>query len=201
MSTEDISRRTLLDIAIRVAATPAGAAFFANWMKAGQAHTHDGAGGNAPPEPAVFKNYQPAFFSAEDFAALQSLTEILIPTDEYPGAREAHCAEFMDFLLNALTDHDAETQKQWRRALTALKEAGFHAAPTERRGEIVDAISRPERDPSVHHPAYFAYRLIKNENTFAFYTSREGMITTLDYRGNSYYAAFPGCNHPEHHVA
>ena len=56
----------------------------------------------------------------------------------------------------------------------------------------------PERGGS--HPAYFAYRLIKQQNTFAFYTSRAGMIETLDYRGNSFNATFPACTHPEHQV-
>ena len=62
--------------------------------------------------------------------------------------------------------------------------------------------SRPCRGPSATagatHPAYAAYRLIKQQNTFAFYTSRTGMIEALDYRGNSYNAAFPACDHPEH---
>jgi len=62
----------------------------------------------------------------------------------------------------------------------------------------MEAISKPERDPSASHPAYFAYRLIKQLKPFAFYTSRAGMIEALDYRGNSYNVSFPACTHPEH---
>jgi hypothetical protein len=40
--------------------------------------------------------------------------------------------------------------------------------------------------------------LIKQQNTFAFYTSRAGMIEALDYRGNTFNAVFPACDHPEH---
>src|SRR2546421_552466 len=50
------------------------------------------------------------------------------------------------------------------------------------------------------HPAYFAYRLIKQQNTFAFYTSRAGLIEALEYKGNTYNATFPACDHPEHRV-
>lgn len=146
------------------------------------------------------RDYQPQFFPPEDFEALQSLTEILIPTDDTPGAREAYCAHFIDFLLQAYTGHEPETQKLWRRALAALKEAGFHAADLKGREMLVHDISRPERDPSATHLAYFAYRLIKRENAFAFYTARAGMIEDLGYKGNSYNASFPPCNHPEHHV-
>ena len=84
--------------------------------------------------------------------------------------------------------------------MSALKEAGFHAADRQARATLVKAMSQPERDPSAHHPAYFAYRLIKQENAFAFYTSRIGTIDVLDYKGNSYNASFPPCDHPEHQV-
>ncbi len=191
-----MTRRSLLDLAIRVAATPAGTEFFAAWKAAAQEHHHPS---SAPAEPSVLRNYQPQFFSPEDFQALQAFTEILIPTDDTPGAREAYCAHYIDFLLNAMTEHAPETQKQWRSAMAALKAAGFHAADAKGRETLVEAISKPERDRSVQHPAYFAYRLIKRENTFAFYTAREGMIEALDYKGNSYNQIFPACNHPEHH--
>ena len=49
------------------------------------------------------------------------------------------------------------------------------------------------------HPAFAAYVLIKRQTAFAFYTSRAGIIESLDYRGNSFNAAFPACEHPEHH--
>ena len=102
-----MTRRSLLDIAVRVAATPAGVAFFANWTRAEGQHQHS-TNAEAPPESAILR--------------------------------------------------------------------------------------------AAKHPAYFAYRLIKRENTFAFYTARAGMIETLDYRGNSYNLSFPACNHPEHHA-
>jgi len=194
-----ITRRSLLDLAIRAAATPAGMEFFAKWSKAAGQHQHSG-NPVAPAEPPILRDYQPRFFTAEDFEALQSFTEILIPTDDTPGAREAHCAHYMDFLLQAFTDHEPETQRLWRNALAALKAAGFHAADRRGREALAEAMSRPERDKSARHPAYFAYRLIKQENAFAFYTARAGMIEALDYKGNSYNASFPACNHPEHHV-
>jgi hypothetical protein len=196
MATNLMTRRSLLDLAIRVAATPAGVEFFSAWKMAAQEHKHS----SAPPEPPVLRDYRPQFFSPEDFQALQAFTEILIPTDDTPGAREAHCAHYMDFMLHAMTGHAPETQKQWRSALTALKTAGFHAASGKEREALVEAMSKPERDRSAQHKAYFAYRLIKRENAFAFYTAREGMIEALDYKGNSYNPTFPACTHPEHHI-
>jgi hypothetical protein len=138
------------------------------------------------------------FFAPDDFEALQAITEILIPTDETPGAREAHCAHYIDFVLQSSGSMPAY-QKQWRDAMALLKKAGFHDADTKGRAALVEAMSKPERERNATHPAFAAYRLIKQQNTFAFYTSRAGMIDNLDYKGNSYNATFPGCNHPEHH--
>ena len=190
------SRRDLLNLAMRAAALPGGAEFFSAWLKAADDHKH---GSDAPAEPPLLRNYQPKFFPADDFAALQSFTEILIPTDDTPGAREAHCAHYIDFLLNA-ADGAPAMQKQWRDAMAALKEAGFHAAGAKGRAALVEEISKPERDHAATHPAFSAYRLIKQQNTFAFYTSRAGMIEALEYQGNSYNTTFPACDHPQHKV-
>jgi hypothetical protein len=192
------SRRDVLDLAIRAAALPGGAEFFSAWLQAGQAssdHNHIA----APPEPPLLRNYQPKFFSGEDFAALQTFTEILIPTDDTPGAHEAHCAHYIDYLLHA-ADEVPAMQKQWRDAMGALRTAGFHSADAKGRVALIEEMSKPEKDRSTTHPAFAAYRLIKQQTAFAFYTSRAGMIETLDYRGNSYNATFPACDHPQHRV-
>ena len=191
-----LSRRDLLEMAARAAAAPGALAFFSSWQpaEAGPQHT----GFTPPPEPALLRDYRPAFFDRADFDALRAFTEILIPTDETPGAREARCAHFIDFVLQASTEAAPDIVRQWREAMTALRQLGFHRADAAGRAALVEAMSRPERDPGATHPAYAAYRLIKQQTTFAFYTSRAGTIETLDYRGNSYYAEFPACEHPEH---
>jgi hypothetical protein len=193
-----LSRRDLLEMALRAAALPAGAAFFSTWLRADTGLPHPGP--IAPPEPPLLRDYLPVFFDRSDFDALQAFTEILIPTDESPGAREAHCAHYIDFVLQASTEAAPDTVGHWREAMAALRQAGFHTADAAGRAALVEAMSRPERDPGATHPAYPAYRLIKQINTFAFYTSRTGMIDALDYRGNSYNASFPACDHPEHHT-
>jgi len=191
-----LSRRELLDLALRAAAVPGAAAFFSEWLHAGTGPQHSGF--TPPPEPPLLRAYRPAFFDRADFDALQAFTEILIPTDETPGAREARCAHFIDFVLQASMEAAPDTVRQWREAMAALKQAGFHAAEPAGRAALVAAMSKPESDSTASHPASPAYRLIKQLTTFAFYTSRTGTIEALDYRGNSYYAEFPACDHPEH---
>ncbi len=198
MNREALSRRTLLDSVIRISSLPAGIAFFNAWTRAAQQHEHGGSA--AANDTSELADYRPQFFAVEDFEAIQSFTEILIPTDETPGAREAHCAQFIDFVLHAGDSYppDRQTQEQWRAAVAALREVGFHSADGNRRRALVSEMARPERDPSAHHPAFAAYKLIKRETTFAFYTARAGCIEALDYRGNSVNLVFPACTHPEH---
>lgn len=191
-------RREMLDLVRRAAAIPAAGAFFSAWLKAMPLHVSHG-GSDAPPEPGFLRNYQPTFFSAKDFEALQAFTEILIPSDEDPGSREAYCAHFIDFVLQASAEVP-NTQAAWRKAMSAIKSTGFHTADARRRSDLVSEMARPEIDHDSQHPAYFAYRMIKRQTVFAFYTSRTGMIEVLQYKGNSYNAAFPACTHREHQV-
>jgi hypothetical protein len=188
----ELTRRDLLELAVRAAALPGAAQFLSGWLKAGQAHQ---AASYAPPQPPFLRDYVPTFFAVEDFKALQAFTEILIPTDDMPGAREALCAHYIDFVLQAA---GPDLQKQWRSAMEALTQAGFHAADAKARLALITDMARPETDRAATHPLYSVYRFIKQQNTFAFYTSRAGMIETLDYRGNSFNPTFPGCTHPEH---
>lgn len=174
--------------------------FFSEWLQAGQNSEHHHTASSAPAEPSFLESYQPKFFPREDFDALQAVTEILIPSDETPGAHEARCAHFIDFVLASARDAHVSSGEEWRKAMQSLRESGFHRAGTEERASLLKTISEPERNRSTHHPAFTAYQLIKRETAFAFYTSRAGLIGDLDYKGNSYNAVFPACTHPEHHV-
>src|SRR5262249_43369949 len=114
-----LSRRELLDLAVRASALPGAAEFFSAWLHAAT-DSQEGAAPHmfAPPEPPLLRDYQPKFFAAEDFAALQAFTEILIPTDDTPGAREAHCAHYIDFVLQAATDVTPGLKQEWHDALS-----------------------------------------------------------------------------------
>ena len=194
-----MDRRAFIQLVSHVATLPAAMPFLSAWLEAAPFQQRPGRL-DAPPEPPLLRDYKPAFFDAEDFAALQAFTEILIPADDTPGAREARCAHFIDFVLHNSTEFAPQAQKEWREAMRTLRTIGFHAADQTGRAALVEAMSRPEREKGATHPGYPVYRLIKQQNTFAFYTSRAGMIEALDYRGNSYNATFPACEHPEHQV-
>ena len=86
------------------------------------------------------RDSKPAFFSPEDFEALESFTAILIPTDQTPGAREARCAQFIDFLLNASAE-DPKMQAGWRNAMSTLRDLGYHSSGPEAREKLVEQMA------------------------------------------------------------
>ena len=188
-----------MESALAVTGLPGAADYFINWLHDAAPHAEH-LGHIAPPEPPFLASYRPRFFSSEDFDALQSICEILIPTDEHPGAKEARCSLYIDFVLDASGEYAPERQKQWRSAMDQLRELGFHKADRADREALVKAMAEPEVDHVAHHPGYAAYRLIKAENAFAFYSSRLGLIDTLNYKGDTFNRTFPACDHPEHHA-
>lgn len=167
-----MTRRDLMTLATRALAAAGGAEFFTAWMRA------------APPEPR--------FFSPPEFANLESFTEILIPTDDTPGAREARVAHYIDFVVDAAAEYAPRTQQDWRKAMAWLTAAKFNSLSASERLALVERISAPQNE------GFATFNLIKQMTVFAFYTSRAGLIDNLQYQGNAYLTEFPACTHPEH---
>ena len=198
-----MTRRDAGWLIIRAAAVAGGPEFFSAWTQAaGQhsptEHAHH-ANSTAPPEPDRWTAYQPAFFSPEEFQTLDAFTAILIPTDDSPGAREAHVCPFIDFVVNAAREYAPEMQDQWRNAMSWLRAQNFAQLAPDQQLAFMKQISRPERDSSEHHAGFSTYRLIKEMTVHGFYTSRVGLVDVLEYKGIAYLTEFPACTHPEHH--
>jgi hypothetical protein len=167
-----MTRRDLMSLATRALAAAGGAEFFADWMRA------------APPPPK--------FFAPAEFSMLESLTQILIPTDDTPGAREAHVASYIDFVMQAAGEYAPETQQDWRNAMTWLTAANFGSLEENEKLGLVQQMSVSG------HAGFPTFTLIKHMTVFAFYTSKAGLIDNLEYQGNAYLVDFPACTHPEH---
>jgi Gluconate 2-dehydrogenase subunit 3 len=199
-----MTRRDAAWAILRSAAAFGGQEFFSDWISAAQAvsgrpHPHDGAP-HAPPEPNRWTSYEPKFFSAEDFRNLDTFTAILIPTDETPGAHEAHVTAFIDFVVKAASDYAPEMQNDWRNAMNWLRAHHFAELPAPQQFSLVERLSRAEYDGAKDEDGFAVYRLIKEMTVHAFYTSRVGLIDVLEYKGIAYLTEFPGCDHPEHHT-
>jgi len=190
-----MTRRDANWLIMQAAATASAATFLAPWLAANHAHRHS----SAPADPHDWSSYRAKFFSQEEFQWLDSFTAILIPTDDTPGAREAHVTAFIDFVVNSAAEFAPEVQERWRDAMRWLHSSKFGSLSPQEQVALVTAAGAPEIDHSLTHPGFAAFQLIKEMTVRAFYTSRIGLVDVLQYQGLAYLTEFPACTHPEHH--
>ena len=199
MAGQGIRRREVL----RILGTAAAAAQFPGFSKWAFACGHIG---NAALQikPAV---YRPQFFTAAEYAMVERLAEIIIPSDGTPGAKEAGVAEFVDFMVAS----DPEVQYGFRMGLAWLN---AHAEQTD--GKRFVELT-PEQQSSLLEPLGFKdkarpgeeagrhfFRMMREYTVTGFYTSEIG-YKELDNPALKFYAESPECPHkgdPQHaHVA
>lgn len=195
MAGQGVQRREIL----RILGTAAAAAHFPGFSKWGFACGHIGKA-TLQIKPAM---YQPQFFSAAEYAMVERLTEIIIPSDATPGAKEAGVAEFIDFMVFS----DPEPQYPFRLGLAwlnALSERTMKAKFMELTLELQTSLLEPlgfkdKARPGEEDGRRF-FTLIREFTVTGFYTSEIG-FKELDNPALKFYSESPGCPHkgdPEH---
>jgi len=118
------------------------------------------------------------FFTPEEFAVLDDLTEMIIPADEKSGgARAAKVAEYIDMRLAEAFDQS--TRDQWRAGLGA-----FLKLAKEERLPLLAKLAANESHPSNAAEEFFVE--LKHQTIGAYYTSKIGIHDDQDYKGNTY---------------
>jgi gluconate 2-dehydrogenase gamma chain len=212
MNKGEVSRRGALKYFGLLAASATGREFLVSWLPIsvagadGQedlATIHGTKHSRADAEAA--SKYVPQFFKPVQFATVKLLAEMILPTDDDPGANEARVADYIDFVVFSARESEPSMQREWIDGLIFLdgesqKQFGkaFRAASATDRVKLLEEISLPERDAAAHHAGYSFFRLVKDMTVEGFYTSKVGLIDVLNYQGMNYMAEFPGCTHPEH---
>jgi hypothetical protein len=211
MAEQVIARRKALKYLALLTASAAGREFLAGWLPRASA----GPGPrdvvavpgmhHAPPPSEPAGAYVPHFFKPEEFETVEVLTEMIIPTDDKPGAREAQVASYIDFVVFSAAEHEPDLPREWAGGLALLDRISkenygraFREIAAAERERLLMEMSLPERDASARHPGYSFYRLVKEMTVEGFYSSRVGLIDVLEYQGLAYLSEFPGCTHPEH---
>jgi len=203
-------RQTLKYLGI-LAGSAAGRQFLAGWLPSGLAL--NAAGSNLDGSMAKMDHlptsdaepYAPRFFKPDEFKTVESLTELIIPTDDAPGAKEAQVARYIDFVVSAAAEFQPSLQVEWAQGLKLLDslsrenhQRAFYEISVEDREALLMAMSVPERQSGTTHEGFEFYRLVKDMTVEGFYTSRVGLVDVLGYKGLAFLSEFPGCTHPEH---
>jgi gluconate 2-dehydrogenase gamma chain len=195
MAGQNVERREILRM-LSLAAAAATFPGFSRWSFAGSSLPNQ----RAQTEAA---RYQPLFFTAAEYALLERLTSIIIPTDESPGAAEAGVAEFIDVMSSRDPDleHNFRTGLEWLNA-HSKKLAGkpFLALTSEEQVFLLEPLAYKQKFRPGEEAGRSFFNLMREYTVMGFYTSEVG-LKELDFPGLRFYAESPACPHqddPEH---
>ncbi|MGA3189247.1 MAG: gluconate 2-dehydrogenase subunit 3 family protein [Bryobacteraceae bacterium] len=121
------------------------------------------------------------FFTSEEYAMVDELTDIIIPTDEKSGgAKAAKVAEYIDQRLAEA--FGPEERDDWRKQLALIDhkaskmyQQAFLKCHNSQRIAVVESI---QKEPF--------FETLKSATIRAYYTSKIGIHDEMDYKGNTY---------------
>jgi hypothetical protein len=143
-------------------------------------------------------NFAPRYFTPAEFALVDELSDMIIPTDDHsPGARAARVAGEID--RRFADQGESERRDKWRTGLHSVDDLSremngktFLQATPAQRLDVLTKMAAAESDPKT--PAERFFGQIKNATARAYYTSKIGIHTEMGYLGNVYqtgeYAGF-----------
>jgi len=195
MAGQGLQRREILRI-MGIAGVAAHFHGFATWAFA---HAHPALG----PEQIKPAQYKPQFFSDHEYGTVERLTELIIPSDGTPGAREAGVAEFVDFMVA----HDRSQQYKLRTGLTWLNGhaertlgSPFLALAGEQQIALLEPLAYKTKYRGGEEDGRTFFHAIRELTVMGFYSSEIG-YKELDNPALRFYAESPACPHtgdPEH---
>ncbi|HEX9349464.1 MAG TPA: gluconate 2-dehydrogenase subunit 3 family protein [Gemmatimonadales bacterium] len=131
---------------------------------------------------------KPKFFTAAEFALVDEMSDMIIPTDQQSGgARAAGVAIYIDERMAEAFEKDQP--EQWRAGIKAVEALSnemhgkaFMASTPEQRLALLTRIAAAESDPKSDAEKFF--REIKSGTIRAYYTSKIGIHDDQQYKGN-----------------
>ena len=138
----------------------------------------------------------PLFFSPSEYSLLDTLTEMIIPTDDHsPGAHAAGVAKFIDFSVAGSIDPDEK--KNWTKGLELvnslsqrMNQSSFREANREQQVAVLKSMSKNEDHPSTEAERFWGQ--LKQTTAFAYYTTAIGIHQEMNYKGNVILEQFVG---------
>lgn len=138
----------------------------------------------------------PLFFTNDEFRMLDSLTELIIPSDDHsPGARAAGVAAYIDrSLAEAYLPDERES---WRKGLSAINnlsvtiyERPFNENSATRHVDLLTRIAKNEQHPGT--PAERFFIKLKSMTASVYYTTEIGIHQEIQYLGNTLLEQYAG---------
>jgi gluconate 2-dehydrogenase gamma chain len=216
MGGQGVERRDILRY-IAIASTASAFPGFSKWAFAcATNHVHEiSAGANASSPSAA---YQPLFFSPPLFAMIEQLADIIIPSDETPGAKEAGVAEFIDFMVanrvpvSANRDvrntqdaielgNDAQTRflagLDWLNARSKSEfDHIFMESTAQQQTNLLSELAYKSKFKPTTESGRAFFQFLRDYVVVGYYTTKIG-LETLGYPGlRTVWPSLPACPHP-----
>lgn len=138
----------------------------------------------------------PLFFTQDEFALLDRLTDLIIPTDEHsPGARAAEVAAYIDrTTAEAFRPEDKQTWRNGLQLVNSLSQrlngTPFLQATQNQQIALLKTMCKNEEHPQTEEERFWGQ--LKQSTAFAYYSSKIGIHQETDYKGNVYLPHFVG---------
>ncbi|MBV9158337.1 MAG: gluconate 2-dehydrogenase subunit 3 family protein [Acidobacteriaceae bacterium] len=138
----------------------------------------------------------PLFFTKDEFALLDALTDLIVPTDAHsPGAHEAGVAQFIDrSVAEAFLPED---KTSWRKGLASVNELSrsmyqmpFLKSSKQQQIQLLTGLAAKEKHPQTAAEKFFTQ--VKETTAFVYYSSSIGIHQETQYKGNVLLEQFVG---------
>jgi len=193
MDAQGVNRREALR---RLAVGGAAAAALPSWVETlsafalDHAHTH----GQRAAAAKTAAAWKPKVLTPHQNSTVITISELIIPQTDTPGAKAANVNRFID---GVLAERVTDERTKFLAGLTALDERAkgefgkpFVDATPDQQTAMLTKLSTPPVDEF--------FEAIKSMTIIGFYTSEVGMRQEMGDDGTLFFAEFKGCEHPEH---
>ena len=200
MPVSDLNRREALRrLALGGAAVASAPLWIENLIAAADQHAAHTAG---TAKPAAAGPWTPKVLSAHQNETVTTLSELIIPTTDTPGAKAAKVNEFIDGVLanapvadrtsffDGLTWLDTHCQEQHTNPFVGLT--------GDQQVAVLTALSTATTPSAAETPGVDFFKAIKAMTITGYYTSEIGLQQEIGDDGTMFFTEFKGCTHPEH---
>jgi len=220
MGGQGVERRDILRF-IGIASVAGGFPGFSKWAFAcAQEHVHATAIATATPGTQTGAGeYKPLFFSSRHYRMVEHLTEMIIPADDTPGAKDAGVAEFIDFMVanrvpvsgsrEVRSTQDAiqmgnEAQTRFLAGLDWMNarsksEFGheFMDCTREQQTSLLEELAYKTKYKPTTESGRAFFQFLRDYTVVGYYTTKIG-LESLGYPGlRAVWPSMPGCGHPD----
>ena len=138
----------------------------------------------------------PVFFKKDEFATLDKLTDLIIPTDDHsPGAHEAGVAPYIDWM--AAHAIEPSEKSSWTKGLAMVDALSqemcgkrFIKASKQQQIEVLTRLSGGAGTVTPEQTHFWGQ--LKDTTAYLYYSSSVGIHKDLEYKGNVPIEQFQG---------